>query len=122
MIKIDTLYVTFAGGGRNPRIPCDYMMAQINVSECFGIKCPSVTEFGNDPDVLELYAELPMKPLHPEEYEDLEDFYHGDGDADELGNYDELLAEIIEHAKENGIEYGEILVNGQDASILSSKS
>ena len=123
MIKIDTLHVRFAAGGKNQWIPCDYMTAQINVKERFSLERPSDTHNGSD--VLELYAELPMKPLHPEKYEDieaLEDFWCSADPVDELGNYDELLAEIIELAKENGIEYGEILVNGRDASFLSRKS
>lgn len=41
---------------------------------------------------IELYAELPAL------------------DEDECGNYDELLAAIIDQAKENGIEYAEIKV------------
>lgn len=46
---------------------------------------------------IELYAELPAL------------------DEDECGNYDELLAAIIDQAKENGIEYSEIMVNGNKA-------
>lgn len=33
--------------------------------------------------------------------------------ADDFDHYDDLLADIIEQAKEEGIEYSEILVNGK---------